>query len=63
MMRFRINIGVLVLYFILVLVQYCLYIVFFSFFIVSSNEFFGDYSIEGQFNGIFFCEENIYFRL
>ena len=63
MMRLRSNTGASVPYFTQVPVQHHPYTASPSPSTVSSNEFSGDYSIEGQLNGTSSWEENTYFRL
>ena len=63
MMRLRTNTGGSVPYFTSVPVQHGPYTASPSPSTVSSNEFSGDYSIEGQLNGTFSGEENTYFSL
>lgn len=63
MMRLRTNTGASVPYFTPAPVQHRPYTASPSTSTVSSNEFSGDYSIEGQLNGTSSCEENTYFRL
>ena len=63
MMRLRSNTGASVPYFTQVPVQHRPYTASPSPSTVSSNEFSGDYSIEGQLNGTSSGEENTYFRL
>ena len=63
MMRLRTNTGASVPYFTPVPVQHRPYTASPSSSTVSANEFFGDYSIEGQLNGTSSGEENTYFRL
>ena len=63
MMRLSSNTGASVPYFTQVPVQHRPYTASPSPSTVSSNEFSGDYSIEGQLNGTSSGEENTYFRL